>query len=146
MDITISLNEVMRTLSVEPHDTLLHVLRREGLTSARFGSDTGETGAAAVLVDDRLVNSDCLLAAQADGHEIITLEWFNQPELHPIQAAFLASLRVFTAEETHALFEHYRTPEVRSPPSARAAPPRDPRYAPRPGDLAEPRAPPETAS
>ena len=91
MNITITLNGATTTIECEPFDTLLAVLRRQGLVGVRYGSDTGETGASAVLIDGRLVNTDCLLAAQADGHEVITVEYFNQPELHPIQAAFVAT-------------------------------------------------------
>jgi len=91
MDISFTLNESLRSLSVEPHETLLSVLRGLGMVSVRFGSDTGETGASAVLIDGRLVNTDIMLAAQADGHEIVTVEAFNSPELDPIQAAFMAT-------------------------------------------------------
>ena len=103
MNITVTLNGVETTLDCEPFDTLLAVLRRQGLISVRYGSDTGETGASAVLIDGRLVNTDCLLAAQADGHEIITVEYFNEPELHPIQAAFVA---------TGAMQSGYSTPAM----------------------------------
>ncbi|RLE25561.1 MAG: xanthine dehydrogenase [Actinobacteria bacterium] len=91
MDITISLNGEQTTLVVEPFDTLLTALRNQGMLSVRYGSDTGETGAGAVLLDGRLVNSDCLLAAQADGHAVMTLEALNGVEMHPIQAAFVAT-------------------------------------------------------
>ena len=59
----------------------------------RFGSSSGETGAAGVLVDGRLVSADVLLAAQAEGHEVTTLESLNSVtgELGPIQQAFAES-------------------------------------------------------
>lgn len=91
LSIVVTLNGVPRELSVSPNETLLAVLRREGMISVRYGSDTGETGAAAVLIDHRLVNTDCMLAAQADGHEIVTSEAFNRVDLDPIQAAFVAT-------------------------------------------------------
>ncbi|MCP3934395.1 MAG: molybdopterin-dependent oxidoreductase [Actinomycetia bacterium] len=91
MKIELNLNETPTLIECEPHDTLLKVLRGEGLVSVRYGSDTGETGASAVLVDGRLVNTDCMLAAQADGHDVVTVEHFNKPELNPIQAAFVAT-------------------------------------------------------
>ncbi|MFQ5556741.1 MAG: molybdopterin-dependent oxidoreductase [Acidimicrobiales bacterium] len=91
MEIELTLNGSPRSLVVEPHDTLLAALRAQGMVSVRFGSDTGETGAAAVLVDGRLVNADVMLAAQAAGHEITTLESLDGPELHPIQAAFMVT-------------------------------------------------------
>ena len=54
MDLTITLNGRARQLSCQPGETLLALLRREGCFSVRFGSGTGETGAAAVLLDGRL--------------------------------------------------------------------------------------------
>ncbi len=101
MQISITLNGTERQVSVEAHDTLLTVLRREGMRSVRFGSDTGETGASAVLIDGRLVNTDIMLAAQADGHEVTTVEAYNKADLDPIQAAFVA---------TGALQSGYSTP------------------------------------
>ncbi len=93
IDIEITLNGVPQRLSCAPGDTLLTVLRRQGCFSVRFGSSTGETGAAAVLVDGQLVPADVLLAAQADGHHVTTVESFNVATggLHPIQAAFVES-------------------------------------------------------
>ena len=93
IDIDFSLNGVATTVTCAPGDTLLAVLRRLGCFSVRFGSSTGETGTAAVLIDDRLVSADVLLAAQASGHEITTVESLNiaTGELHPIQAAFVES-------------------------------------------------------
>ncbi len=91
MDVSIVLNGCARQLSCQPGDTLLALLRREGCVSVRYGSGTGETGAAAVLLDGRLVSADVLLAAQADGHEVTTVESLNVAtgELHPIQEAFV---------------------------------------------------------
>jgi len=91
MDIRFTLNGTPRRVSCAPGDLLLRVLRREGCFSVRFGSRTGETGTAAVLVDGRLVPADVLLAAQVDGHEVMTVEALNVAtgELHPIQAAFV---------------------------------------------------------
>ena len=91
MIVQLDINGTPATIECEPYDSLLHLLRGQGLISVRYGSDTGETGASAVLVDGRLVNSDCMLAAQADGHEVTTIEAFNEAELHPIQAAFVAT-------------------------------------------------------
>lgn len=91
MEIRLTLNGEQRLLACAPGESLLRVLRREGLASVRFGSASGETGAAAVLLDRRLVAADVLLAAQADGHEVTTVEGLDPGvgELHPIQAAFL---------------------------------------------------------
>ncbi|MFQ5555738.1 MAG: molybdopterin cofactor-binding domain-containing protein, partial [Acidimicrobiia bacterium] len=74
------------------------------MMSVRYGSDTGETGAAAVLVDGRLVSADVMLAAQAGGRAVTTIEALNtSPELHPIQAAFAA---------TGAMQSGYSTPAM----------------------------------
>ncbi len=91
MNITIVLNGARRDLTCEAGDTLLRVLRREGCFSVRYGSGTGETGAAGVLLDGKLVAADVLLAALADGHEVTTLEALDlgRGELDPIQEAFV---------------------------------------------------------
>ena len=93
IDIELTLNGAPQRIGCEPGDSLLTVLRRLGCFSVRYGSGTGETGAAAVLVDGRLVSADVLLAAQADGHEVTTVESLDVAtgELHPIQAAFVES-------------------------------------------------------
>ena len=91
MEISLTLNGTETTLTVEPFDTLLAALRRHGLISVRYGSDTGETGASAVLIDGRLVNTDCMLAAQVAGHRVMTLEALNGVDMHPLQAAFAAT-------------------------------------------------------
>ena len=91
MEVSFVLNGAPQAVACEPGDTLLAVLRREGCSSVRFGSETGETGAAAVLVDGRLVSAEVMLAAQAGGHEITTVESLNKAtgKLDPIQAAFV---------------------------------------------------------
>ncbi len=102
MTITLTINGVERTLSCQPHESLRVVLRRSGYTSVRYGSDTGETGAAAVLLDGRLISADVMLGAQADGHNIETIEGLSVPgQLHPIQEAFI---------ETGAIQSGYSTP------------------------------------
>jgi putative selenate reductase molybdopterin-binding subunit len=87
--ITIELNGEPTTVDVQPHESLFTVLRRLGMFSVKYGSATGETGAAAVLLDGALASSDTVLALQADGHCVTTVESLNTgPGLHPIQAAF----------------------------------------------------------
>ncbi len=105
MEIGITLNGTHRSLICEPGDTLLAVLRREGCFSVRFGSGTGETGAAAVLLDGRLVSADIMLAAQAGGHEVTTLEALNVAtgELDPIQAAFVEAGAIQSGYSTGAM-------------------------------------------
>ncbi|MCG3206549.1 MAG: hypothetical protein FOGNACKC_00148 [Anaerolineae bacterium] len=90
MQIQVTINGINKKFTCEPGDTLMRVLRREGYVSVRFGSDSGETGAAAVLVDGKLVSTDVMLAAQADGHAIETVEGLSHGlQLHPIQEAFI---------------------------------------------------------
>ncbi|HET6967863.1 MAG TPA: molybdopterin cofactor-binding domain-containing protein [Ornithinibacter sp.] len=93
IDVDLVLNGVPQRVTCEPGVSLLTALRRLGCFSVRYGSETGETGAAAVLVDGRLVAADVLLAAQAGGHEVTTVESLDVAtgELHPIQAAFVES-------------------------------------------------------
>ena len=89
--IRFTLNGKPLSTSCLAHDSLRTILRREGMFSVHFGSHSGETGAGAILLDGKLVSSDVVLAAQADGHDIVTVESLNtSPELHPIQAAFTA--------------------------------------------------------
>jgi len=102
MNVTLTINGAEKTYECEPHETLRAVLRREGFVSVRFGAETGETGAAAVLVDGRLVSAEVMLAAQADGHSIETVEGLNPSRgLHPIQEAFV---------EAGAIQSGYSTP------------------------------------
>jgi len=90
MQITLTVNNQEKIISCEPGDSLLRVLRREGLFSVRYGSDDGTTGAAAVLIDGKLMNAEVMLAAQAEGHSIETIEAMAQGiNLHPIQDAFI---------------------------------------------------------
>ena len=91
IDVTFELNGAPVALAVEPHHTLREALRRLGMFSVHFGSDSGETGAAAVLYDGRLASADVILAASADGHRVTTVESLNvSPDLHPVQTAFVA--------------------------------------------------------
>ncbi len=90
--ISILLNGDDITVDAPPHESLASVLRRLGMFSVKYGSATGETGAAAVLFDGRLASADVILAAQADGHEVTTVEALNTANgLHPIQEAFVAT-------------------------------------------------------
>lgn len=92
MKVEFTLNGEHRVIACEPHENLRVVLRREGMASVRYGSDTGETGAAAVLVDGKLMSADVLLAGQVGGHSVTTVESLNEgSDLHPIQGAFAAT-------------------------------------------------------
>lgn len=104
MEINVTINGFKKTFTCKPSETLMHLLRREGYYSVRYGSDTGETGAAAVLVDGRLVNTDIMLAAQADGHTIETIEGLAQGlNLHPIQQAFIRTGAIQSGYSTPAM-------------------------------------------
>jgi aerobic carbon-monoxide dehydrogenase small subunit len=75
---------------VEPRLLLVQYLREVvGLTGTKIGCDTSSCGACTVLVDGESVKSCTMLAAQADGSEVTTIEGLAQgDELHPVQAAF----------------------------------------------------------
>lgn len=100
-EITLQLHVNGRSHEVAAHpaERLLDVLRdRLGLTGAKEGCATGQCGACTVLLDGRAVASCMVLAADADGREITTIEGLSLPgegisppgRLHPLQEAFLA--------------------------------------------------------
>ncbi len=78
-------------LEVEPRKLLVNVLRDDlGLTGTHVGCDTTNCGACTVILDGKAVKSCTMLAAQADGKEILTIEGLSSDgELHPIQRAFI---------------------------------------------------------
>ena len=90
-NITMRLNGATRTASaVPPETTLLALLRNEfNLTGSKLGCDVGDCGACTVIVDGNAVNACLMLAAQADGRDVLTIEGLATPErLHPVQKAF----------------------------------------------------------
>lgn len=104
MQITFTLNNKEESFTTHPGETLMKLLRRNGIFSVRFGSDSGETGAAAVLVDGLLMNADILLAAQVDGHHVETVEQLAQGiDLHPIQEAFIRTGAIQSGYSTPAM-------------------------------------------
>ncbi len=80
-----------RSLEVEGRTLLVHALRDGlGLTGAHIGCDTSQCGACTVLLDGRAVKSCNVLAQQADGREVTTIEGLGADgELHPLQRAFV---------------------------------------------------------
>ena len=80
-------------IEVEPHLTLLEVLRnRLGMTGTKEGCSTGHCGACTVLLNGRPISSCLLLAAEADGQHVLTVEGLAENgELHPVQVAFIAA-------------------------------------------------------
>ena len=89
---TLSVNGFPYPVEIEPHRSLLSVLRAEvGLTGTKEGCDDSECGACMMLLDGEPVNSCSYLALQAEGSEVTTVEGLsNGDELHPLQRAFLA--------------------------------------------------------
>src|SRR5256885_7948082 len=89
--ITLKINGQNRTLKVEPRVTLLDALRnRLDLTGAKKVCDRGTCGACTVIVDGHPAYSCSLLAVEAEGREITTVEGLGTPaRLNPVQAAFI---------------------------------------------------------
>jgi len=90
INLTLKINGETRTASVPAETTLLALLRdRFELTGSKLGCDVGDCGACTVIVDGKCVNACLMLAAQADGREVLTIEGLATLErLHPIQKAF----------------------------------------------------------
>ncbi len=88
--VSTTVNGQSYTVDVEPRTLLVHLLRHElGLTGTHTGCETGQCGACTVLLDGKAVKSCMVLAAQAEGHEITTIEGVApRGTLHPIQQAF----------------------------------------------------------
>ncbi len=89
--IELKVNGELHELLVEPRRTLLEVIREQlGLTGTKEGCDAGDCGACTVLLDGEPVPSCLVLAVDAQGKEILTIEGMaNGPELHPIQKVFV---------------------------------------------------------
>ena len=102
--VTIEINGVRKTVSVEARKLLVHLIRDDlGLTGTHIGCDTSQCGACTVDIDGQAVKSCTVLAVMADGASITTIEGLSPPgaALHPIQAAF---------HEHHALQCGFCTP------------------------------------
>jgi aerobic carbon-monoxide dehydrogenase small subunit len=110
VEITVSVNGEERTTEVEPRRLLVHHVRDDlGLTGTNVGCDTSSCGACTVLLDGESVKSCTVLAVQADGHAVTTIEGLAATAatdgeiggLHPMQQAF---------HEQHGLQCGYCTP------------------------------------
>ena len=101
--ISFTVNGARKEVEVEPRELLVYVLReRLGLTGANVGCDTSSCGSCTVLVNGESVKSCTMLAVQADGLELTTIEGLGQNgQLHPVQQAF---------HEHHGLQCGYCTP------------------------------------
>ena len=100
MDLTLHVNGTDHNLQAAPGETLLVALRRAGYFGVKHGCETGDCGACTVLLDGKPINSCVMLAAQAEGHSIQTIEslgehpeqgWKTTAGLHPLQQAFVES-------------------------------------------------------
>ena len=88
--VTLTVNGSARAVEVEPRALLVHVLRDElNLTGTHIGCDTSQCGACTVLLDGRAVKSCTVLAVQAEGQPITTIEGLASGDaLHPLQQGF----------------------------------------------------------
>ncbi|HOA22540.1 MAG: molybdopterin cofactor-binding domain-containing protein [Aggregatilineales bacterium] len=98
MNITFRLNGENVTFDARPSQTLLDVLRENGVVGVKHGCETGECGACTVLLDGKPVSTCVMLAAQVEGHEVETIEgvggqqqrgWRGSEPLHALQEAFV---------------------------------------------------------
>ena len=103
MYIAVTVNGERREAEVEPRQLLVYFLREQlGLTGTNVGCDTSSCGSCTVLLDGESVKSCTVLAVQADGFEVTTIEGLARDgELHPVQRAF---------HEQHGLQCGYCTP------------------------------------
>ena len=88
--VSVTVNGVPREADVEPRQLLVYFLRETlGLTGTNVGCDTSSCGACTVLLDGESVKACTLLAVQADGRDVTTIEGFAQDgQMHPLQEAF----------------------------------------------------------
>ena len=100
MKIFFKINGTHHELDCAPSETLLSAVRRLGYYGVKFGDEHGLSGADTVLLDGKPVNAGSVLAAQAEGHNIVTIEglgehpdqgWRKTDGLHPLQKAFVES-------------------------------------------------------
>ncbi len=104
MEITVTVNGTAHTADVEPRTLLVHFIREHvGLTGTNIGCDTSSCGACSLHLDGEAVKSCTVLAVQADGADITTIEGMASADgtLHPMQQAFM---------EHHGLQCGYCTP------------------------------------
>jgi len=90
MSVVLNVNGSGRSVSVEPRKTLADAIREDlGLTGTHLGCEHGVCGACTILLDGEVVRSCLMLAVQADGAEITTIEGIADGDaLHPMQSAF----------------------------------------------------------
>jgi len=100
MNITLTINSNKHEIECAPSETLLSTVRRLGYFGVKFGDEQGLSGADTVLLDGKPVNAGSMLAAQAEGHNVVTIEalgehpdqgWKKTDGLNPLQQAFVES-------------------------------------------------------
>jgi carbon-monoxide dehydrogenase small subunit len=104
VEITVTINGKAHTADVEPRTLLVQFIRESvGLTGTNIGCDTSSCGACSIHLDGEAVKSCTVLAVQADGHDVTTIEGMAAADgtLHPMQQAFM---------ENHGLQCGYCTP------------------------------------
>jgi xanthine dehydrogenase YagT iron-sulfur-binding subunit len=91
VDVTLSINGKMHTLSIDARTSLLDMAREHlKLTGSKKGCDHGQCGACTMIVNGRRINSCLTLAVMHEGDKITTIEGLGTPDnLHPMQAAFV---------------------------------------------------------
>lgn len=92
MEITVTVNGTAHTADVEPRTLLVQFIRDAvGLTGTNIGCDTSSCGACSIHLDGEAVKSCTILAVQADGHAVTTIEGMAAADgtLHPMQQAFM---------------------------------------------------------
>jgi putative selenate reductase molybdopterin-binding subunit len=90
MQVNFTLNGSVQQFDCAPGESLLSLLRRAEVWSVKHGCETGECGACSVLFDGALTPTCVMLAAQADGHLLFTVEGLSAGrEIHPLQQAFI---------------------------------------------------------
>jgi carbon-monoxide dehydrogenase small subunit len=89
--INLRLNGQPHEIAVEPNWTLLETVREAlGFTGSKEGCGTGDCGACSMILDGRLITSCLMLAPQADGRDVTTVEGLaHNGTLHPVQQAFI---------------------------------------------------------
>ena len=124
--IRLTVNDRAHEVAVDPNTTLVDLLRYHlGLTGTKKGCDLGDCGACTVLMDGKAVNSCLVLAVQANGHTVQTIEGLETAAgLHPLQQAFIekgaiqcgfcSSGMILSAKELLDRTPHPQEPEIRS--------------------------------
>ncbi len=100
MKLNLTINGNKHEIESHPFESLLSAVRRLGYYGVKFGDEHGLSGADTVLLDGKPVNAGSMLAAQAEGHTVVTIEglgehpeqgWRKTEGLHPLQQAFVES-------------------------------------------------------